>query len=297
MLAGIVGFLAWQIIAGRTAIRSLSFHWDAKSISAALISGLLAYLCLFLGWLILLRRTGHFEPGRLGLYARIWWVSYLYRYVPGKILLLVERARMGSAVGIPPVAGAALAIIETLLAILAGSVVSLIGILYYAGVSDHLVFGVVTISLAMVFLFPSAYRLLCDLPMIKARFPELQTVSLGSQDILIVVVPYILHFLLLGTSFFLISSSLQLFSWSMLPGLCAMYALSHVVGLLALIAPGGLGVREGAFAIQLGQFVPQGVAEALAIGARLWFTLIELLCYVGVVLFCPALSRPDRFNR
>ena len=129
VLAGIVGFLAWQIIAGQDAIKSLNFQWDALSILGALVSGLLAYQCLLLGWIMLLRRTGHFEPGRLGLYARIWWVSYLYRYVPGKILLLVERARMGSAVGIPPVAGAALTIIETLLAILAGSVVSLIGIL------------------------------------------------------------------------------------------------------------------------------------------------------------------------
>ncbi len=203
---------------------------------------------------------------------------------------------MGSAVDIPPVAGAALTIIETLLAILAGSVVSLIGILYYAGVDDHFVIGVVIISVGMVFLFPPADRLLCGLPIIKTRFPELRSVSLGSRDVLVVVVPYILHYLLLGTSFFLISSSLQLFSWSMLPGLCGMYALSHVVSLLALIAPGGLGVREGAFAIQLGQLLPQGVAEALAIGARVWFTLIELICYVGVVLFCPALSGSERFK-
>ena len=243
---------------------------------------------------MLLRRAGHFEVGHFGLYARIWWVSYLYRYVPGKVLLLVERARMGSTVGIPPVAGAALTIIETLLAILAGSAVSLLAISYYAGIDDHLFFGVVFLSLSTVFLFPAGYRLFCGLPIIKTRYPELQSVALRSQDVLVVVIPYVLHYLLLGTSFFLMSRSLQLFSWSTLPGLCGIYALSHVVSLVALLAPGGLGVREGALAIQLGRLVAQGVAEALAIGVRVWFTLIELLCYVGVVLFCPALPNINR---
>lgn len=265
--------------------------------AGALVSGLAAYQCLFLGWLILLRRSGYFKARHLGLYARIWWVSFLYRYVPGKVLLLVERARMGSAVGIPPVAGAALTIIETLFAILGGSAVSLMAVSYYAGNYVHFFGGVVLLSIGTVFLFPSGYRLFCGLPMIKRRYPELQTVALRSQDVLIVVVPYILHYLLLGTSFFLVSRSLQLFSWSTFPALCGIYALSHVVSLVALIAPGGLGVREGALGVQLGLLVPPGVAEALAIGARVWFTLIELIIYVSVILFCPTLPNITRAEK
>jgi len=61
-----------------------------------------------------------------------------------------------------------------------------------------------------------------------------------------------------------------------------------------LIAPGGLGVREGTLAVQLGLLVPPGVAEALAIGVRVWFTLIELICYVSVVWFCPTLPNISR---
>ena len=138
LLAGIVGYLAWQIFSGWVAVKSVALRWDGLSLAGALVSGIAAYGCLFLGWVMLLRQAGCFEVRQLGLYARIWWVSYLYRYVPGKVLLLVERARMGSAVGIPPVAGAALAIIETLFAILAGSAVSLMAVSYYAGIYDHL---------------------------------------------------------------------------------------------------------------------------------------------------------------
>jgi hypothetical protein len=291
LLLGIVAYLAWQIASGWTAVESLNPRWDGLYVAGALISGFIAYQCLLLGWLMLLQRTGHFRKGQFGLYARVWWVSYLYRYVPGKVLLLVERARMGSTIGVPAAAGAALTIIETLLAILAGSAVSLLAISYSVGIDDQLLFGVVSLSIAIVLLFPFGYRMFCDLPFIKKKYPELSSVALRARDVLVVVVPYVLHYLLLGTSLFLISASLQLLSWSDLPWLCGIYALSHVVSLVALIAPGGLGVREGAFAVQLGRLLPSGVAEVLAIGARVWFTLIELVCYLGIVMFCPPLPR------
>jgi uncharacterized membrane protein YbhN (UPF0104 family) len=124
---------------------------------------------------------------------------------------------------------------------------------------------------------------------VAEKYPDLESVALSSRQVLIVVIPYVLHYLLLGTSFFLLSQSLDLFSWQALPGLCGIYALSHVVSLMTLIAPGGLGVREGALAVQLGRELPTGVAEAFAIGVRIWFTAIELLCYFSVVMLCPRL--------
>ena len=115
VLVGILAYLAWQIVAGWTAIESLNPRWDGLYVAGAFVSGFVAYQCLLFGWLILLRRTGHFRKGQLGLYARVWWVSYLYRYVPGKVLLLVERARMGSTIGVPAAAGAALTIVQRIL--------------------------------------------------------------------------------------------------------------------------------------------------------------------------------------
>lgn len=294
LLIAIVGYLAWQVYAGREALTTLRVQWDGLALAGAFLAAVAAYQCLFLGWAILLRRTGYYSADQLTSYLRIWWVSYLYRYVPGKVLLLVERARLGSAVGIPPVAGAALTVVETLLAILAGSAVSLLAVSYYAAADGGLLVGVATLAVGTVFLFPACFRVVIKSPFISKRFPELESVALGSRDILVAVLPYVLHYLLLGFSFFLVSLNLQLFTWAELPGLCGMYALSHVLSLIALIAPGGLGVREGALAVQLGRFLPTGVAEALAIGMRVWFTLVELLCYFAVLLFCP--SRLERFK-
>ena len=291
LLAAIVGYLGWQVYSGRSTLASLRLEWDIPGLAGALLSALAAYQCLFLAWVILLRRSGFYSAGHMSQYLRIWWDSYLYRYVPGKVLLVVERARMGSAVGIPFAAGAALTIVETLLAILAGFAVSLLAVSYYAAADSRLLAVAVFFALAIVFLFPVGFRLLCSLPFIKTRYPELRSIALGPRDIFATVVPYIFHYLLLGLSLFLVSRSLNLFSWKDLPGLCGIYALSHVISLITLVAPGGLGVRESALAVQLGRFVPTGVAEALAIGIRVWFTVVELICYVGALVFCPAL--PD----
>ena len=294
LVVAIVGYLCWQVYSGRSALTSLRPQWDALSLIGAFLSAIAAYQCLFVGWVMLLRRTGHYSAGQVKSYLRIWWISYLYRYVPGKVLLAVERARMGSAVGIPPAAGAALTVVETLLAILAGSAVSLLAVAYYTEADTPVFVGVAGLAIVAVFVFPTGFRVLCGLRFIRIRYPELASVALGSGDILVSVLPYILHYLLLGVSFFLLSHNLQLFSWATLPGLCGIYALSHVVGLIALFAPAGLGVREGALAVQLSRLLPTGIAEALAIGIRIWFTLIELFCYFVVLLFFP--SRPDRFK-
>ena len=212
-----------------------------------------------------------------------WWQSFLYRYVPGKVLLVVERARLGAALGVPPAAGAMLTIVETLLSVLAGSAVSLLSVFYYAGADTAWMPVAGLLAVATVFLFPPGYRLISRLPAIRRRYPELQSIAMRWQDIIAVTVPYVGYYLLLGLALYLVSRSVTPLPWSALPGLCGIYALSHVISLVAVLAPAGLGVREGALAVQLGQVVPQGIAGMLAIVARLWFTLIELLSF-GLVL-------------
>jgi len=277
-----------RIIGGRRAIGSLAWHWDSLAFAEALAAGLAAYSCLVAGWLVLLYRAGHYRPGQLGAYGRIWWLSYFFRYLPGKVMLLVERARLGALVGIPSGAGAAFAVIETVLAIVAGAWVSLLATAYYAG-NKRLAIGLVGgISLLILWLGPGVYRRVIRWQAVHSRYPQLASVALSPRDLLAATPFFVLHYLLVGFSFFLVLRSIHPLPWKQLPELCGIYALSHVVGLATLLSPGGLGVREGTLALQLGKILPAGVSEATAIGIRLWFTLIELISCVGVL----ALSRP-----
>ncbi|MEE4163654.1 MAG: hypothetical protein V2I25_14220 [Woeseiaceae bacterium] len=290
LVVGIIGYLVVQLIAGREAIAALEPRMELLSLGGAFIAAVLAYQCLFAAWLLLLRVSGHFEPADLGRYARIWWISYLYRYVPGKLLLVVERARLGRYVGIPASIGAALAGLESVFAILAGSVVGLLALPYYftgSALGAELVFAGVTFGSLII--LPVLSRWITRRSIVRRRYPELDRINLSFATTLLILLPYIAHYALLGLSFFLLAQSVVTLEWQDLAGLCGIYALSHVIGLIAFLSPAGLGVREGTLAIQLWRIAPVGVAEALAIGIRLWFTAVELLCFGLVAGLCPRL--------
>jgi uncharacterized membrane protein YbhN (UPF0104 family) len=56
----------------------------------------------------------------------------------------------------------------------------------------------------------------------------------------------------------------------------AAFSGAYLLGFLALFAPGGLGVREGALAVLLAPQIGPGLAGVIAVGSRLWMTLLEL---------------------
>lgn len=67
--------------------------------------------------------------------------------------------------------------------------------------------------------------------------------------------------------------------------LSGVFAASYVVGYLVLVAPGGLLVREGAMTALLAALTPlgAGVAAALAVAARIWATVAELVAAATVL--------------
>ena len=74
------------------------------------------------------------------------------------------------------------------------------------------------------------------------------------------------------------------------------FAGSYVVGYLALVAPGGLIVREGAIIglLAAAAAIPAGPAAALALAARLWTTVAELLSFgLALALLRSRRALPD----
>jgi uncharacterized membrane protein YbhN (UPF0104 family) len=64
-------------------------------------------------------------------------------------------------------------------------------------------------------------------------------------------------------------------------GICA---AGYLAGWVAVFVPGGLGVREGVYALLLAEVVPGPVAAAVAILSRLWLTAVELLVAILLAL-------------
>jgi uncharacterized membrane protein YbhN (UPF0104 family) len=62
----------------------------------------------------------------------------------------------------------------------------------------------------------------------------------------------------------------------------AAYPVAFCAAVLTFVVPGGLGVRDAALAVSLAAVLPGAVATAIAVGFRIFQTVIELL-YVAAV--------------
>lgn len=96
--------------------------------------------------------------------------------------------------------------------------------------------------------------------------------------------------LTIGVSVFLFVRAMGVsISWSTLPFVEMAFAVSYVAGVLSFIAPGGLGVREGALAVLLTRIVPEPTAILISLALRLWMSVVMILTPLIILLF---LRRP-----
>lgn len=84
-------------------------------------------------------------------------------------------------------------------------------------------------------------------------------------------------YLMMGTGLLFLADSLAPVAASLWPACVAAYCLSGILGVLAFFVPAGLGVRDVALAGLLGVVVPAPLAASIALAARCWITVGELV--------------------
>lgn len=66
---------------------------------------------------------------------------------------------------------------------------------------------------------------------------------------------------------------------------CAgIFGISAIMGILAIFAPSGLGVREGIILAGLMLIMPESDAAVISVISRLWQTIAELTLAVGATV-------------
>jgi hypothetical protein len=213
--------------------------------------------------------------------ARIWSVSNLGRYLPGKIWQIGAMGAMSRDVGVSPIAASGSAILGTLVNIVAGFVVALVGgrALLDRSSNGH---G----TLAVVFVLAAAGALLAAPVLLPRLAPALGrlagrpvTVRLPSRAIAYALFGNIAAWLLYGAAF-------QMFMVGLLGGgageyaeYLAAYTISYLVGYLALFAPAGIGAREGAMVTVLvyAGLAARPEAALVALASRVWLTVLEVV--------------------
>lgn len=256
---------------------TLAPAWGRVAYSALIV--LVSYAVLVATWRAMVRAWG----ASIGVWssARIWFVSNLGRYVPGKVWQIGAMGVLAHRAGVPPEAAVGSSLVIALVNILAG-----FGVVTAARVETLAVAGVVGVGLwmpliALLLVTASLPWTLAPLVRFTGRVTgrAIEAPSLPAAAIWVAVVGCAAAWFLYGVAFRELSIALLGQAAGDVGTYVAVFTLSYLAGFLALPAPGGIGVREvslGALLVATG-LATGAEATLLVVASRLWLTVLEIL--------------------
>jgi uncharacterized membrane protein YbhN (UPF0104 family) len=269
------------------AVRSLTTQWNSVEsrlihlqfgwewITAATVLVLITFALLIEGW----RRILEAWDSRLPFIdaARVWFLSNLGKYVPGNVWSLTAMGVMARKRGLSAIAAAGSSVIMQVVSLLTGTAIVMVTGAKLLG--QPLLIGVALLLLAAL-LF-SAPRFLPPLVVWIGNLigREIAPPTVPARSIWTAAVASSLSWLFYGIAFQLFVHGLLGSAPGEMSSYIAVYTAAYILGFISPIAPAGLGVREftlAAFMVQLG-LANEADAALVAIAARLWLTIVELV--------------------
>lgn len=279
-IAGVVAVMVWRAIAR---------HWDefrSLHVALALRPGWIALSALVVfatyaiqieSWRRILAGWGQRLP--YGRAARIWLLVNLGRYVPGKVWSVAGLIVLAQRAGVEAWAAAASAF--AVQAIGLGTAVAVVAAATPGAESVLRLTVAASVAVATIaFLaWDRGARWLAGL---AGRAEAFKSLPLGAvaESAGLTLASWVTY----GAAFWLLARGLGLPGSLPAPTAAGVFALGYILGLLALFAPGGVGVREIVFIGLLAPALGGGGAVALSVGSRVLLTLCEATAPLGVLL-------------
>jgi uncharacterized membrane protein YbhN (UPF0104 family) len=251
----------------------LQFGW--QWIAAGTVLVLVTYALLIEGWRRILEAWDSHLPFIDA--ARIWFLSNLGKYVPGNVWSLTAMGVMARKRGLSAMAAAGSSVIMQVVSLLTGTAIVMITGAKLLG-QPLLVGAAVLILAALLF---SAPRFLPPLAVWAGNLigREIAPPFVPAKSIWTAAAASSLSWLFYGIAFQLFVRGLLGTAPGEMSSYIAVYTAAYILGFISPIAPAGLGVREftlAAFMVQLG-LANEADAALVAIAARLWLTIVELV--------------------
>lgn len=217
---------------------------------------------------------------------KLWVWSQSARYIPGSVWQVVGRVHMAEKKGMKKGKTLASIAVETSNLVISSLVVFALSLPFWPTLktlSSYRPFFIAGV-LVFGFLHPRAFNWTLGV-FIQRLDKEEKPANYDFKEIIGMLMPYVLIWLVFGLAFFFLAISLNIGGISLLPIAIGTFALSWVIGFLVVIAPGGLGAREGALVFFLGLFISNPLAILLAVLSRVMMILAELILLAITALF------------
>jgi len=290
----IVFLVVRQLVRGWDGVGAYPWRFRPLLALASLAAIQTAYFTLGRSWRSVLRAV----EIRLT-YRRAYWLFYisnLGRYIPGKIWQIGAAAWLGGRLGLPGHEVAASMVVHMLYFLPVGAVIALAAGPFpppYDTTAIQILAWSATVAAGAVALWPYRVMYLLSRSVRRVKIdPDRWRFQLSRR--LGIIAQTAFAWVCMSGSFALFVMSVTPVDASHLPELARIYIASHILGYVALLAPGGLGVREGVLAILLTPLVGAGPAAGLALLSRLWSTVSELIALAPASVWAYRDREPSR---
>lgn len=214
--------------------------------------------------------------------ARIWSVSNLGRYLPGKIWQIGAMGAMARQLQVSPIAASGSALLGTLVNIVAGFVVALVSgralLLRQVPAQMHaLTVAAVIAGVVAILLMPFAIPRI--VPVIGRFLGRPLAATLPPRAVVYSLAGNVTAWLVYGAAFQLFVRGVLGSAAGGYTSYLAAYTSSYLIGYIFLFAPAGVGFREVAMLelLQLAGLATYPQASLVTLTSRLWLTVLEVL--------------------
>ena len=266
----VLALIARSIARNWVAFQSVHVTLEPKVgwLAASVLVVVLTYAIQIESWRRMLAGWGQHLPYTAA--ARAWTLSNLGRYIPGKVWSVAGLVVLAERAGVRRSAAAVSAF--AMQAVVLGTGVMLVAIATPHAASPILLGGAVVAALALigVLAWPRSAQWLGALADSKVPLPPLPLSAILASSALM-----LLSWATFGVSFWMLVRGVISTATVPLSAAMGMFALGYVMGLIAVIAPGGLGVRDLALVGFLTPLLGSGGALAVSLVSRVQLTLTE----------------------
>ncbi len=254
---------------------------------AASVVGLAARYWGVFVWRTILVDLGAVDMPRWSALSNVYAKAWLGRYIPGKVAWIAGKVYFAGEHGLSKSKLAVSAVLEALVQIVLYLVIAL-ALLGGTGRLDGIngtarwtvVIGSAILALAMA---PPVFNRVVRLTARVARRNFAEGSEVSGRLVVRASALHAVGFVLSGASYALLTRAFTPLDFPDAVFVVAVFNLAGAIGVLALIAPSGLGVREGVQLVFLPSVMLRAVALVVTVAARLWSTVIDVVFYFATV--------------
>ena len=208
--------------------------------------------------------------------------SYLYsilgKYIPGKVFMLAARLTYYKEEEAQLSKVTVCFFIENVCTLLGAAMLFIVSLFFFPNelLENYKWLTLLLIAAFFVCIHPKIINFV--LRLIGKIFKKNLEIPMKYSQMLKVVLLFIGNWLIVGFGFFILTKSIYpAAEWSQMLYCAGIWGVSAIMGILAIFAPSGLGVREGIIVAGLMLIMPQSDAMVISVVSRLWQTIPELL--------------------